>query len=241
MQLYYQIALTGQQDLPLAPDPRVGFEMVLLRALAFRPAGSDSQAMPLAAPAAETPSRRQPAPAGRPGMTSGAPQDATPPTRPYPDPPADLTSTARPTVSKASTPGVREDATPALASTTDWHRLVDGLRVGGVASQLAHNCTLLDWTAGRLTLALDPAAEQLRSRGTEQRLREALEGALGVPVQLDIQIARPEQETPAQRRVREGEERQLRAQEAMDNDPVVLGLREQLDAQWVPGSLQATD
>jgi DNA polymerase-3 subunit gamma/tau len=106
---------------------------------------------------------------------------------------------------------------------------------------LAHNCTLLDWTAGRLTLALDPAAEQLRSRGTEQRLREALEGTLGVPVQLDIQVARPQQETPAQRRIREREERQRRAQEAMDQDPVVLGLREQLDAQWVPGSVQPTD
>ncbi len=37
LQLYYQVALTGQPDLVLAPDPRSGFEMVLLRALAFRP------------------------------------------------------------------------------------------------------------------------------------------------------------------------------------------------------------
>ena len=42
VQLYYQIALTGQRDLPLAPDDRSGFEMVLLRMLAFRPAdGAD--------------------------------------------------------------------------------------------------------------------------------------------------------------------------------------------------------
>ncbi|HPB75622.1 MAG TPA: DNA polymerase III subunit gamma/tau, partial [Chromatiaceae bacterium] len=37
VQLYYQIALLGQADLPLAPDPRTGMEMVLLRMLAFRP------------------------------------------------------------------------------------------------------------------------------------------------------------------------------------------------------------
>jgi len=37
VQLFYQVLLTGQQDLPLAPDPRAGLEMVLLRALAFRP------------------------------------------------------------------------------------------------------------------------------------------------------------------------------------------------------------
>lgn len=37
VQLFYQIALIGQKDLPLAPDPRSGFEMVMLRMLAFRP------------------------------------------------------------------------------------------------------------------------------------------------------------------------------------------------------------
>jgi DNA polymerase-3 subunit gamma/tau len=38
VQLYYQIAITGRRDLPLAPSPRIGFEMTLLRMLAFRPA-----------------------------------------------------------------------------------------------------------------------------------------------------------------------------------------------------------
>ena len=38
-QLFYQIGLTGRRDLSLAPDLRSGFEMVLLRMLAFKPAG----------------------------------------------------------------------------------------------------------------------------------------------------------------------------------------------------------
>ena len=40
VQFYYQMGLIGRRDLPLAPDPRSGFEMVLLRMLAFRPADS---------------------------------------------------------------------------------------------------------------------------------------------------------------------------------------------------------
>ncbi len=36
VQLYYQMALHGRRDLPLAPDPRSGFEMLMLRMLAFR-------------------------------------------------------------------------------------------------------------------------------------------------------------------------------------------------------------
>jgi DNA polymerase-3 subunit gamma/tau len=42
VQFYYQMGLIGRRDLPLAPDPRGGFEMVLLRMLAFRPADSEN-------------------------------------------------------------------------------------------------------------------------------------------------------------------------------------------------------
>ncbi|MDD2815605.1 MAG: DNA polymerase III subunit gamma/tau [Thiotrichaceae bacterium] len=52
VQLFYQIALHGRRDLPLAPDPRGGFEMVLLRMLAFRPAAGLIQT---AAPTVQTP------------------------------------------------------------------------------------------------------------------------------------------------------------------------------------------
>jgi DNA polymerase-3 subunit gamma/tau len=42
VQLYYQTALMGRRDLPLAPDPRCGAEMTLLRMLAFRPASDNT-------------------------------------------------------------------------------------------------------------------------------------------------------------------------------------------------------
>jgi DNA polymerase-3 subunit gamma/tau len=48
VQFYYQMGLIGRRDLPLAPDPRGGFEMVLLRMLAFRPAdNADAPRQPL--------------------------------------------------------------------------------------------------------------------------------------------------------------------------------------------------
>jgi len=39
VQLYYQTTILGRRDLFHAPDPRTGFEMTLVRLLAFRPAG----------------------------------------------------------------------------------------------------------------------------------------------------------------------------------------------------------
>jgi DNA polymerase-3 subunit gamma/tau len=49
VQLYYQIALGGRRDMAMAPEPRIGFEMSLLRMLAFRPETARSSAAPSAA------------------------------------------------------------------------------------------------------------------------------------------------------------------------------------------------
>src|SRR5579863_43470 len=60
IQLYYQISLGGRRDLGVAPEPRAGFEMTLLRMLAFRPDSGvpvparEPQARAGAAPAAGT-------------------------------------------------------------------------------------------------------------------------------------------------------------------------------------------
>jgi DNA polymerase-3 subunit gamma/tau len=65
VQLYYQIALGGRRDMAMAPEPRIGFEMSLLRMLAFRP---ESTVHPSAAPSAPG--------AGRPSTAPAAPSAA---------------------------------------------------------------------------------------------------------------------------------------------------------------------
>ncbi|MEX1667707.1 DNA polymerase III subunit gamma/tau [Zhongshania guokunii] len=54
VQFYYQMGLAGRRDMGLAPDPRAGLEMLLLRMLAFKPQGvidAPKQALPRAKPA----------------------------------------------------------------------------------------------------------------------------------------------------------------------------------------------
>ena len=51
-QLYYQIAISGRRDLGIAPDPRTGLEMTLLRMLAFKPAEAGSAGIAPASPTA---------------------------------------------------------------------------------------------------------------------------------------------------------------------------------------------
>ncbi|NKN31930.1 DNA polymerase III subunit gamma/tau [Marichromatium bheemlicum] len=266
VQLYYQVALTGQGDLALAPDPRAGLEMVLLRALAFRPASPaghpggapaarqapDPRPVPSGAPKPpSSPRPSAPAPSRGPGP-SGAPPwevaDPAPPPAPEPSAPAPASGVppwevADPHPAPGPSAAVPVAPAPAavrpdLGSPAQWQQLVAGLPVRGIASELAHNCGFLDWADGRLLLTLDPTVEHLRVATAEQRLREALEHALGEPVRLEFQVARPEQETLAQRREREAEMRQRTAEETMRADPVAERMREQLAAEWVPGSIE---
>ncbi|HDI3271121.1 TPA: DNA polymerase III subunit gamma/tau [Vibrio cholerae] len=62
VQLYYQIALKGRQDLPLSPTARIGIEMLMLCMMAFRPSSvslasvitpvnAQSEVSPVASPA----------------------------------------------------------------------------------------------------------------------------------------------------------------------------------------------
>ncbi len=46
IQLFYQLSIQARQDLPFAPTPKQGFEMAMLRVLAFKPATSSNEPVP---------------------------------------------------------------------------------------------------------------------------------------------------------------------------------------------------
>jgi DNA polymerase-3 subunit gamma/tau len=80
VQLYYQIAVLGRRDLGLAPEPRSGFEMTLVRMLAFRPAGGPAGERAGTGAAAARPGAAAPPPpaaSGAPTAAAGtlSPQD----------------------------------------------------------------------------------------------------------------------------------------------------------------------
>ncbi|WP_226663138.1 DNA polymerase III subunit gamma/tau [Microbulbifer aggregans] len=81
IQLYYQMALLARRDLPLAPDPRGGFEMALLRMLAFKPQGvTNIPTAKIGAPATTA--------APVPGAAPVAPAESAPADVPAPPPAA---------------------------------------------------------------------------------------------------------------------------------------------------------
>ena len=144
VQLYYQIAVHGRNEIGLAPDEYAGFTMTLLRMLAFRPGqgGAEVQAPPAAAPinvpgaraaaaaaashAAVTPRAAAPtsAPAAAATPPTPAPRPAQVPTAPPPMP-------AAPT--SASAPGAppMTSARAAINAALEAARAGAGMRSGG--------------------------------------------------------------------------------------------------------------
>jgi DNA polymerase-3 subunit gamma/tau len=216
VQLYYQIGLIGQRDLHLAPDPRSGFEMVLLRMLAFRPEGGGST------------------PQGKVRSKPATPA-ATPKEAPKPQ------VKANPRAVEAAAEKPQSQATATDKPLADWNAVVEQLDMGGIAKQLANNCQYESWDGSRLVLKLGPAHKHLQVDSSEQRLRRALEAYLGCAVKLDIKIAEPTVETPAAREARARSERQQEAEAEMAGDSLVQAAAEQFGARVVPGSVKPNE
>ena len=81
VQFYYQMGLIGRRDLPLAPEPRGGFEMVLLRMLAFRPAQTGDAPPQTLKPVGISPATADPA-----APVASSVQAAAPAAQPTPAP-----------------------------------------------------------------------------------------------------------------------------------------------------------
>ncbi|EOX4918754.1 DNA polymerase III subunit gamma/tau [Vibrio alginolyticus] len=79
VQLYYQIALKGREDLTLSPNGRVGLEMIVLRMMAFRPSNnSGANVVSSNCEPASSPAQSTSQPKAAPAQTAAAPRDQQP-------------------------------------------------------------------------------------------------------------------------------------------------------------------
>lgn len=102
VQLWYQMALNGRRDLSLAPSPRAGFEMSVLRMLAFRPGEGEGARAPSNEPAATSRGNVQR------NAATAAPAPAAAPSRERVPPPNPFASESRTTPTPAP-PAVRAE------------------------------------------------------------------------------------------------------------------------------------
>ncbi len=226
VQLFYQIALLGRRDLPLSPEPKAGLEMLLLRMLAFRPAG-DPAALRTSTPSG---SSQQPAittavssPASRPVVES---KQVVEPRREISPAPA-----SSPDERVATAPISNPDA-------SDWHQIVEGLKLNGILQQLAAHCAMSHQDADSICLCLDNIGAPMLNPEREKQLQEMLNNYLGRSVTLRIEVKVSDVENPAQRQQRIQDERQRQAENVIENDENVRSLIDAFGASVNPDSIQ---
>lgn len=352
VQFYYQMGLIGRRDLPLSPDPRSGFEMVLLRMLAFRPADtheaprvalkplgiSQATADPSTNPVAgaamsapvtvvETPATADPAVTSplssaavvlEPVQVMDAPATASVPVEHVPEPvieaPAALlvspdvavvdlpweepqaapamvvqpvaeiapTSVvtsepvlvaAEPAVDAAdddepplgdydyvemdaesfeydfeaverdapAEPDVLPAAQPATGLAADWLVLFPKLGLAGMTASIGANCTLIAVEGDNWLLHLDPAHSALFNPTQQRRLNDALNQFYGRELNVQIELRKPEQETPAQAAAHKRANRQREAEASIHQDPVIQHMVQQFAAVIRADSIEPLD
>jgi DNA polymerase-3 subunit gamma/tau len=217
VQLYYQIALHGRRDLPIGREPRMGFEMTLLRMLAFRPA-------------AET------------GTTASRPVRAVPAAGPQVAPRPTPSAASRPPASSAADaaapPSARQSG--AAADTPDWAAVVQSLDLRGPARQLADSCDLKSNAGGAWQLVMPADKEHLNTQQLRTRLEAALREQFGREVKLSIVLGQPSRPTPAETRRTNESVRMREARETIEADPNVKSLQAAFDATLEPDSIRSS-
>ena len=215
VQLGYQICLQGRADLALAPDEPTGFAMTLLRLLAFEPVSEvGAQAVPTSGPSdRELPS----------GVLAGT---AAPGTERAPETRSPAAEAAPATVAGAEP----EPAT--------WPAFVANMKLSGMALQLAAQTELKAVAGNEFVLALPEASRHLTDRAYADKLKAAIERALGRRVRLRFEIGAGGATTLAAQERRERDAAQAKTEAAFRDDPFVRDILERFDAHIKPNSIK---
>ncbi|MEO1962925.1 MAG: DNA polymerase III subunit gamma/tau C-terminal domain-containing protein, partial [Cycloclasticus sp.] len=255
VQLYYQIALIGQKDLPLAPTPKVGFEMVLLRMLAFAPVDM-SEENPVQVPTQVSQPVQKPAvmasqPEATPAPTAVA---AAPRKAPKLTIPEKKTLENTEQVKPKPVVAVKEEIAQPLpkpaavvsetVSRPDnkvvWHELVPTLGLDPMTLQLANNATLVTLTEHECELMLISGHVSLNKK-SEQHLKNALSDYFGRRLELKLIEGAKDIVTPNSIASDKVADRQRLAEQEVMNNPMVKQIIEVFDAKIIDGSIKPID
>ena len=242
VQLFYQIALMGKKDMPLAPDPRGGLEMVLLRMLTFK---------------LQTANDLPPTELVKSKISNADIRNT------------DITATKKKTdfVAKSQEPATLKEETQSLKKETEvpkeekivstkltnsnekipleqftpnnWLQVYFSLAVEGLLQTTTANCIFKRRQGKTLVFTLDDRHSALYDNNHQYRLAALLSNYFGenLHVRIDIENIGPNMETPSACIAHRQQQRLEKAERAIANDELVKQLIKQFDAEIVENSI----
>ena len=254
LQLYYQIALMGGRDMTLAPDPKIGFDMTLIRLASFEPQALEPQAPE---PKATAPSAPKPQPASAPAVESApdshpsasaasppAGNGAAPAHEEAPaDPPAEVaapTINAAPATNAATDTETSPPAEPAVDAGGEWHAIVDAIRppTSGVTAMILDHSNLQQRTAEQWVVLVEETHASLLNDTRRQEIAGLASAHEGRTVKVEFQLGKPTAEMPGERRHRQREQRRGEAEAVLRQDANVKALLTEFDGRLASAQLR---
>lgn len=238
IQLFYQIALKGREEIHFAPTLTIGFNMVMLRMYTFRPVPQVSAPL-----LAFQQSKSENAPAISMKIQQNAPVDPATTLEPVTE--TISTSQAVSAVDNPISPALTETQ-KSLSSAieinrpleaTSWIHIIPQLKLTGFALTAIENAEFVNKEGREVTLRVAKGHESLFTPSTMMRIETALTDYYQSPIKIILNSKEAVQASPAQQKERATQQKQQKAEEALHNDPVFQQLQQEFSAELVKNSI----
>ncbi|MDI1352996.1 MAG: DNA polymerase III subunit gamma/tau C-terminal domain-containing protein, partial [bacterium] len=229
VQLFYQIALKGREEIHLAPTLMIGFNMTMLRMLTFRPAPK-AIAPPLA-------------------IQQTLDQNTSTIITPIKELKAETSAAIQmnPLVEGVNLAEGDETAIPLLAANLEkscvtieannWASIIPELQLSGFALNAIENAEFMMKNDREVTLRVAKGHQSLFTPSTINRIETALSGYYQSPVKIILNSEEKVQASPAQQKEKATQQKQQIAENALTNDPVFQQLQDDFSAELVKNSI----
>lgn len=203
LQLYYQIALMGRRDIEFVPDPKIGFDMTLLRLASFEPDGNAADVDEIN----DSETRVDGGTAHESKRAEPSAEEAAP-------------------ISQITheDPGNDATAEPARRPSDNWWEIVSAMAPAGVTAMILKNSNLADQGAQRWLIRLDQSHESLLNDKQRLEIKRLATNYAGSELGVDFEIGELTQETPMARESRLANEMRERAEATLRADPNVQAM-----------------
>lgn len=219
IQLFYQIALKGREEIHLAPTLAIGFSMTLFRMLTFKPASIASR--PILAfenQDTSTSSVIDTAPQQKPIKTTQPPVDAI-------------------AVQEASPLKIPPENKNIIRQDNDWINIVPQLKLTGLALNAIENAEFVSKIDHEIILKIAKGHHTLFTPTVLSRIESTLTDYFKHPVKINLKSEEAIHASPAQHKERITQKKQQKAEMALQNDPVFQQLQQEFSAELVKNSI----
>jgi DNA polymerase-3 subunit gamma/tau len=235
IQLFYQICLKGKDEIQFAPTLGIGFNMLVLRMLLFKPAAKVELPIPTAPIVIQQPTKEVHKQVGNAQNQSTMCTVSSPvmPEKSVSNPPKSIIEQNIP--SQIRLPEIPKP--PPVSKETSWNALVPQLQLSGLALNAIENAEFVAKEEQAIHLLVAKGHASLFTKTVLAKIEHALQAHYQEPVKLVIKTQDQTSSSLAQQKEQKNQQKQQQAEISLHEDSVFQTLKTEFSAELVKNSI----